>query len=35
LGMIRVVIEYLMAKVNRRDPYPGEVMPQVTSLAEI
>jgi predicted PurR-regulated permease PerM len=35
LGMIRVVIEYLMAKITRRDPYPGEVLPNVTSLAEI
>jgi len=33
--MIRVVIEYLMAKITRRDPYPGEVLPNVTSLAEI
>ncbi len=35
LGMVRVLITYLMAKVARRDPYPGEEMPEVVELAEI
>ncbi len=35
LGMVRVLIAYLMAKVARRDPYPGEEMPAVIELAEI
>ncbi|MDX2163313.1 MAG: AI-2E family transporter [bacterium] len=35
LGMIRVILLYLLAKVTRHDPFPGEEMPDVIELAEI
>jgi predicted PurR-regulated permease PerM len=35
LGTIRVVVEYLVAKITRKDPYPGEEMPDVIVLKKI
>ncbi|MFN8527618.1 MAG: AI-2E family transporter [Anaerolineae bacterium] len=35
LGMVRVIIAYLIAKVMRQDPFPGELTPDVIELSAI
>jgi len=35
LGTIRVLVFYLVAKVSRRDPFPGEEMPVIVELTEV
>jgi predicted PurR-regulated permease PerM len=35
LGTIRVCVAYLLAKVMRREPYPGEETPNIMELREI
>jgi len=35
LGTLRVVVIYLLHKINKRDPFPGEDVPEVTFLARL
>jgi predicted PurR-regulated permease PerM len=35
LGTVRVIVSYLISKIQQRDPYPGEDMPQLTFLARL
>lgn len=35
LGTIRVIVQYLIAKVSRSDPYPGEEMPDIILLKKV
>jgi predicted PurR-regulated permease PerM len=35
LGTIRVVVLYLIAKVSRRDPFPGETLPEMAELSKL
>lgn len=35
LGSIRVILLYLMSKINQHDPFPGEVAPHMVELSEL
>lgn len=35
LGTLRVVGFYVLAKINRRDPYPGETTPEIVKLLSL
>lgn len=35
LGTLRILVMYLISKINQRDPFPGEDVPDVTFLARL